>query len=120
MAKIDLFKAYHQKDVVHKAKNVILFLGDGMGISTLTPSRILKGQLKNATGEEDKLVFEDFPNTCLIKVSAFHYKTLQISINFMFEAIVLVKSQAFEQEYIVFLIKFSYFHLQSIIKELEF
>ena len=70
MAKVDIFKSFQQKDIVHKAKNVILFLGDGMGISTITPSRILKGQLKNTTGEEAKLVFEDFPNTCLIKVSA--------------------------------------------------
>ncbi|MFT7423652.1 MAG: alkaline phosphatase [Psychromonas sp.] len=28
----------------NKAKNVILFVGDGMGISTLTAARILQGQ----------------------------------------------------------------------------
>ncbi|HEC74246.1 MAG TPA: alkaline phosphatase, partial [Methylophaga aminisulfidivorans] len=28
------------------AKNVILFVGDGMGISTITAARILDGQLK--------------------------------------------------------------------------
>jgi len=31
------------------AKNVILFLGDGMGISTVTAGRIRKGQLINGS-----------------------------------------------------------------------
>ena len=35
-----------------KAKNVILFVGDGMGISTLTSARIHKGQLAGNPGEE--------------------------------------------------------------------
>lgn len=50
-----------------KAKNVILFLGDGMGISTLTAARILQGQLKGETGEENYLSFERFPFTGLSK-----------------------------------------------------
>ena len=29
-----------------KAKNLILFIGDGMGISTVTAARILEGQLR--------------------------------------------------------------------------
>lgn len=50
-----------------KAKNVILFLGDGMGISTLTAARILQGQLKGESGEENYLSFERFPFTGLAK-----------------------------------------------------
>ena len=50
-----------------KAKNVILFVGDGMGISTITASRILEGQLKGMTGEENRLFFESFPNVGLSK-----------------------------------------------------
>ena len=50
-----------------QAKNVILFLGDGMGISTVTAARIYAGQLKGATGEEYSLAFETFPNLALIK-----------------------------------------------------
>src|SRR5262245_55000585 len=34
------------RDNERKAKNVILFVGDGMGISTIAASRILEGQLK--------------------------------------------------------------------------
>ena len=45
-----------------QAKNVILFLGDGMGISTITAARIYAGQLQGATGEEYSLAFETFPN----------------------------------------------------------
>ena len=49
------------------AKNVILFVGDGMGISTLTASRIYEGQLAGNPGEEGYLSFESFPNTALVK-----------------------------------------------------
>lgn len=50
-----------------RAKNVILFVGDGMGVSTLTASRILEGQLNNMSGEENALSFERFPFTALVK-----------------------------------------------------
>lgn len=52
-----------------KAKNVILFLGDGMSLSTVAAARIHKGQLKGNTGEEDSLSFEKFPYTGLSRVS---------------------------------------------------
>ena len=51
----------------HKAKNVILFIGDGMGVSTVTASRILEGQQRGMSGEENRLSFETFPYTALIK-----------------------------------------------------
>jgi len=50
-----------------QAKNVIVFLGDGMGISTLTAARILQGQLNGKSGEENELSFERFPFTGLAK-----------------------------------------------------
>ena len=43
------------------AKNVILFVGDGMGVSTVTAARIFAGQKEGATGEEYQLSFEKFP-----------------------------------------------------------
>uniref|UniRef100_T1J1A3 Alkaline phosphatase n=1 Tax=Strigamia maritima TaxID=126957 RepID=T1J1A3_STRMM len=49
------------------AKNVIFFLGDGMGVSTVTAARIYDGQLKNQSGEENFLIFEKFPNAALVK-----------------------------------------------------
>jgi len=44
----------------NKAKNVILFVGDGMGLSTLTAARILAGQNEGKSGEEGYLSFETF------------------------------------------------------------
>lgn len=50
-----------------RAKNVILFIGDGMGISTITAARIYDGQKRGQTGEENSLSFEKFPNVALVK-----------------------------------------------------
>ncbi|NXX84367.1 PPBT protein, partial [Urocolius indicus] len=49
------------------AKNLILFLGDGMGVSTVTAARILKGQLQKGKGEESLLEMEKFPYVALAK-----------------------------------------------------
>ncbi|WP_198266034.1 alkaline phosphatase [sulfur-oxidizing endosymbiont of Gigantopelta aegis] len=51
----------------HRAKNVILFVGDGMGISTVTAARILEGQLRGESGEENLLSFEKMPYLALSK-----------------------------------------------------
>ena len=57
------------------AKNVIIFVGDGMSIPTLTASRIYKAQYqgrqegRHVNGEETLLTFEQFPNVGLSKVS---------------------------------------------------
>ncbi len=50
-----------------KAKNVILFVGDGMGVSTVTAARILEGQMKGMQGEENQLSFDMFPFTGMAK-----------------------------------------------------
>uniref|UniRef100_A0ABM5EK38 Alkaline phosphatase n=2 Tax=Pogona vitticeps TaxID=103695 RepID=A0ABM5EK38_9SAUR len=49
------------------AKNIILFLGDGMGVSTVTAARILKGQLENQSGEDALLEMDRFPYVALSK-----------------------------------------------------
>jgi alkaline phosphatase len=50
-----------------RAKNVILFVGDGMGVSTLTAARIFEGQQRGESGEENRLSFEEFPFSALSK-----------------------------------------------------
>ena len=50
-----------------KAKNVILFVGDGMGISTITAARILAGQLQGEMGEDHQLSFETMPYSGFVK-----------------------------------------------------
>src|SRR5574343_772627 len=47
---------------LRKAKNVILFVGDGMGVSTVTAARILEGQMAGRDGEFNRLEFEKFNN----------------------------------------------------------
>lgn len=53
------------KDTLNRniAKNIILFLGDGMSIPTLTATRIYMG------GEDRELSFEKFPFSGLSKVN---------------------------------------------------
>ncbi|XP_063601914.1 alkaline phosphatase, tissue-nonspecific isozyme-like [Penaeus indicus] len=51
---------------VRQAKNVILFLGDGMSIPTVTASRYLKGQ-KTSRWEHEEMAWDKFPYSALIK-----------------------------------------------------
>lgn len=60
---------------MRRAKNVILFVGDGMGISTITASRILEGQMNGATGEENRLFFETLPYVALSKTYSWDQQT---------------------------------------------
>ncbi len=55
-----------------RAKNVILMVGDGMGISTITAARIFDGQhpidgRKPGPGEENNLAWDRMANTALVK-----------------------------------------------------
>lgn len=50
-----------------KAKNIILFVGDGMSLTTVAASRIYEGQQRHQTGEENLLSFEKFPYTAFSK-----------------------------------------------------
>jgi alkaline phosphatase len=60
-----------------RAKNVIIFIGDGMGISTISAARIYEAQKKAKAaggtypgfegGEENLLSFEKLPNRALVK-----------------------------------------------------
>lgn len=59
--------ALDRKPIETKARNVILFVGDGMGISTVTASRIYEGQQRGEPGEENVLSFERFPYSALSK-----------------------------------------------------
>lgn len=52
---------------MNTARNLVLFLGDGMGISTVTASRILRGQMNGEPGENSRLEMEKFPYVALSK-----------------------------------------------------
>jgi len=49
------------------AKNIILFVGDGMGPVTVTAARIYAGQKQGHSGEEHTLAFETLPHSALVK-----------------------------------------------------
>ncbi len=63
------------KENNRRAKNVILFVGDGMGVSTVTAARILEGQLAGKTGEENRLFFEKLPYLGLSKTYSWDQQT---------------------------------------------
>ncbi|MGD2132627.1 MAG: alkaline phosphatase [Maricaulaceae bacterium] len=48
-----------------QAKNVILFIGDGMGVSTVTAARIFAGQAQGLDGESFELTMDTAPHTAL-------------------------------------------------------
>ena len=52
------------------AKNIILFVGDGMSLTTVTASRIFEGQRNGLLGEENNLSFDNFPFSGLAKTYA--------------------------------------------------
>ncbi|TVQ39514.1 MAG: alkaline phosphatase [Wenzhouxiangella sp.] len=56
-----------QAGPIPPARNVILFLGDGMSLATVSAARILEGQLRGESGEENLLHFETFPHLALAK-----------------------------------------------------
>jgi alkaline phosphatase len=68
-------KSQSLKAKTNRAKNVILFVGDGMGVSTVTAARILDGQLRGESGEENSLSFEHFPYVAFSKTYSVNQQT---------------------------------------------
>ncbi len=52
---------------VGPAKNIILFIGDGMGVNSVTAGRILAGQKRGLDGASYRLSFETLPSSGLSK-----------------------------------------------------
>ena len=56
--------AAHQRETGSpRARNIILFVGDGMSLTTVAAARIFEGQANGQPGEEHRLSFEEFPQT---------------------------------------------------------
>ncbi|XP_059054707.1 membrane-bound alkaline phosphatase-like [Achroia grisella] len=66
-AQAGLKSRLRQKNIEAKARNVVMFLGDGMSVPTLAAARTLLGQRAGHTGEESHLSFEEFPSVGLSK-----------------------------------------------------
>ncbi|CAH1775648.1 unnamed protein product, partial [Owenia fusiformis] len=57
------------------AKNVIIFIGDGMGLTTMSAARILRGQQLGGTGEEHQLSWDKFSHSMLAKTYSVNGQT---------------------------------------------
>ncbi|ADM10428.1 alkaline phosphatase family protein [Parvularcula bermudensis HTCC2503] len=60
---------------VGRAKNAILFIADGMDVTTITAGRILAGQQQGKLGEDHVLAFETLPFTALSKTYTTNMQT---------------------------------------------
>lgn len=64
----ELLKELLECQITKKAKNIILFIGDGMGPSTIAAARIYKNQrMINSTLPDINLSFDSFANVGLVK-----------------------------------------------------
>lgn len=69
-AKADLEARLTIRPNTGRARNVILFVGDGMGISTLTAARIRQGQRAGEHGESTWTAMDRLPFSALVKTYA--------------------------------------------------
>ena len=67
MGEATLAEAKAREPIKGQAKNVILFVADGMDVTTSTAGRILAGQRLGKAGEEHVLAFDSLPYTGLSK-----------------------------------------------------
>ncbi len=67
-------EARMDEDFAPQAKNVIIFVGDGMGISTITAGRIYAGQKRGQDGESHKLTMETLPQMALSRTYSHDYQ----------------------------------------------
>jgi alkaline phosphatase len=61
-------------DFAPEAKNVIIFVGDGMGISTITAGRIYAGQKRALDGESYELAMDQLPYAALSRTYSHDYQ----------------------------------------------
>ncbi|UJR35047.1 hypothetical protein I4U23_027823 [Adineta vaga] len=74
-ARLSIDELLKTRDNTRIAKNVIMFLGDGMGVSTVTAGRIRKGQMNGQLGEDLITEMEQFSHLGLVKTYNIDYQT---------------------------------------------
>ncbi|WP_373488984.1 alkaline phosphatase [Blastomonas sp.] len=57
-----------------QAKNLIIFIGDGMGVSTLTAARIWQGQKAGKDGESTETAMDSMPYSAIVKTYSHDYQ----------------------------------------------
>jgi len=71
----ELLKRKNLKPNRRRAKNVILFIADGMDPTTVAAARIYDGQTRGEEGEENLLSFEKFPYLAMAKTYTTDFQT---------------------------------------------
>ncbi|CAF1004713.1 unnamed protein product [Adineta ricciae] len=74
-ARLSIDEILKKRDNTRIAKNVIMFLGDGMGVSTVTAGRIRKGQVNGQLGEDLVTEMEQFSHLGLSKTYNIDHQT---------------------------------------------
>ncbi|CAF4835788.1 unnamed protein product, partial [Rotaria sp. Silwood1] len=74
-ARLSIEEGLKRRENTGIAKNVILFLGDGMGVSTVTGGRIRKGQTNGQLGEDFLTEMEQFTHLGLAKTYNIDHQT---------------------------------------------
>jgi len=69
-SELERAKLVAESTIVNPAKNVIIFVGDGLGVSTVTAARILRSQERNLVEDDVPLSFERMPHVGLSKTYA--------------------------------------------------
>jgi alkaline phosphatase len=66
-AEAELARLKAARPIERRAKNVIIFIGDGMGVSTLTAARIHQGQRGGVDGESFQTAMDGLAHSALVK-----------------------------------------------------
>lgn len=66
-ARAEVARLMEEQPITGKARNIIIFIGDGMGVSTLTAARIYQGQSQGADGESFVPAMDLLSQTALVK-----------------------------------------------------
>ncbi|KPF73943.1 alkaline phosphatase [Brevundimonas sp. AAP58] len=69
-ARADLVARLSTRPITGRARNIILFIGDGMGVSTLTAARIHQGQRAGQDGESTWTAMDRLPYSALVRTYA--------------------------------------------------
>lgn len=66
-ARAEIARLEQERPIDGPARNIIIFIGDGMGVSTLTAARIHQGQRDGQDGEAYVTAMDRLPHTALVK-----------------------------------------------------
>ncbi|MBI1188937.1 MAG: alkaline phosphatase [Alphaproteobacteria bacterium] len=72
---VDAAAALAQRAPEGRARNVILFIGDGMGVATVTATRIYAGQRNGGDGESYDLMMDQAPHSAFSRTYSHDFQT---------------------------------------------